>query len=140
MRIVVDFQDESLEFELPEEHLVAAWRGPGRGKTAPARTRPSRARWKPRITRRSARWSCRATGRVRPRPDDPGHGTRACRSHVHSPGRGNRAGKRDGAVGVARPAAAERPLPPGTDLVVHDPNDRGQLAYLAATKEGGGSI
>src|SRR5262245_31246917 len=28
MRIAVDFHDESLEFELPEENLVAAWRGP----------------------------------------------------------------------------------------------------------------
>src|SRR5262245_44765131 len=28
MRVVVDFQDESLEFELPEERLVASWRGP----------------------------------------------------------------------------------------------------------------
>src|SRR4051812_16110808 len=28
MRIVVDFQDEGLEFELPPERVVASWRGP----------------------------------------------------------------------------------------------------------------
>jgi len=28
MRIVVDFQDEGLELELPEERIVVAWRGP----------------------------------------------------------------------------------------------------------------
>jgi hypothetical protein len=28
MRIVVDFQDESLEFEIPPERVVACWRGP----------------------------------------------------------------------------------------------------------------
>src|SRR5262245_40682627 len=28
MRIVVDFQEESLEFEIPSERLVAAWQGP----------------------------------------------------------------------------------------------------------------
>jgi hypothetical protein len=30
----------------------------------------------------------------------------------------------------------ERVLPPGVDVIVHDPDDRSQLAYLAATKEG----
>ena len=28
MRVVVDFQDEGLEFELPREQLVASWNGP----------------------------------------------------------------------------------------------------------------
>src|SRR5215470_11113259 len=28
MRIVVDFQDEGLEFEVPPERVVASWRGP----------------------------------------------------------------------------------------------------------------
>ena len=34
------------------------------------------------------------------------------------------------------PAAAQQPVPSGIGLVVHDPNDRGQIAYLATTKQG----
>ena len=35
-----------------------------------------------------------------------------------------------------RPHSSRRHAPPGATLVVHDPRDRGQLAYLAATKQG----
>jgi len=137
MRIAVDFQDESLEFELPDEHLVAAWRGPAGNDRSSADEAIQNALESPcdypplrqmvvpgdrvviALDPTISDWEQVLSAITIPLEDsgiEPGSVT------VLSPSRG--------------PRTVERPLPLNPTLVVHDPSDRGQLAYLATTKQG----
>jgi len=137
MRIVVDFQDESLEFELPEEHLVASWRGPAgydrsKGDQAIESALESPLDYPP--LRQMVVPGDRVVIALDPTISDwerviatlaiplEKSGIEAGSLTVLSPARG--------------PAPSEGPLPGNSSLVVHDPTDRRQLAYLATTKQG----
>jgi lactate racemase len=137
MRVVVDFQDEGLEFELPPERLVASWNGPkGNG---PAEDDAA----------------------LRDALENP-HDFPALR-HLVVPGDKvvialdptiprlrtiiKELGHAFEGAGVAledltilamagTPGIADLIPVEGSPLKVHDPDDRTQLAYLASTKQG----
>ena len=137
MRIVVDFQDESLEFELPEENLVATWRGPD-GKDVSGRDEAVRraletpSDYPP--LRQMVVPGDLVVFALDPTIPEYGPVLAALASTLEASGieRGNMT-----VLSSSRaPAAAQQPVPSGIGLVVHDPNDRGQIAYLATTKQG----
>ncbi len=137
MRIVVDFQDDDLEFELPEERWVASWNGP-RGLD------PSQ--------------EAAVIGEALENPRDfppirqmlvPGDQiVVACDPTIPRPGLVldalghlfEQAGIEPGSLTVLSPPGAVgigEVLPVGNRRIqVHDPDDRAQLAYLASTKQG----
>jgi lactate racemase len=137
MHVTVEYQDERLDFELPEQRFVASWRGPtgsgpsdqlsliGAGLENPRDFPPLRqavvpgdrvvVAWDPTIG--EAEPVLRALAQVF-----------------------QEAGIEDGGFTVLSPASGrailERLLPSGATLAIHDPNDRAQLAYLSATTQG----
>jgi len=137
MQVSVEYQDERLEFEVPEQHFVASWRGP-------AGSRPS------------DQLSMIRAGLENPRNFPPLRqavvpGDRVVVAWDPTIGEAapvlealaqvfEEAGVEDGGLTVLSPASGretlERVLPPGVEFAVHDPNDRAQLAYLATTKQG----
>ncbi len=137
MRIVVDFQDESLEFELPEENLVATWRGPD-GKDVSGRDEAVRRALEtpsdfPPLRQMVVPGDL-VVFALDPTIPEYGPVLAALASTLEASGieRGNMT-----VLSSSRaPAAAQQPVPTGIELVVHDPNDRGQIAYLATTKQG----
>ena len=137
MRVLVDFQDESLELELADEQFVAAWRGPA-GR--------SRAEWADMI-----RMALEAPRDFPPLRQAIVPGDRVAIAFDPAiPEAGlllgaiadtlQQAGVDAGSLTVLLPAGSGRELakslPSGASVAVHDPDDRGQLAYLAATKQG----
>lgn len=137
MRVEVDFQDESLELELPDEQCVAAWRGPA-GPAQPASPETVRAALEaPRDfppLRQTVVPGDRVTIALDPAIQEPGFILGAIAEILRESGV-------DGEnLTVLLPSARmflpEGSMPPGAVLAVHDPTDRSQLAYLAATKEG----
>ena len=137
MSIVVDFQDESLEFDLPEQHLVAAWRGPAgmdRSGQREAIKSALETPWDFPPLRQMVVPGDRIVFALDPTISDWDHVIAVLTASLQD------AGIEPGSVTVLStsrgPEALDRPLPPGTNLVVHDPTDRGQLSYLAATKGG----
>lgn len=137
MRIVVDFQDESLEFEVPPERVVASWRGP-------TEVNPSQQAAALRETLENPRdfpplrqvvvpgdTVVIAVDPTIPQPRS------VCSALVAALEEG---GVEPGSLTWLVPAhVAESAVvtpPGGSSVVVHDPDDRGQLAYLASTKQG----
>ncbi len=134
---VVDFQDESLEFEVPEERVVAAWRGPrgigpedvaaavGDALEHPRDFPPLRQMIVPgdRVT-------------IALDPEVPEVRT-VLESLVAVLGR---AGVESEGITVlaatARSSAGELVAAVGGTFAVHDPDDRAGLAYLANTRQG----
>jgi lactate racemase len=136
MRVVVDFQDESLEFEVAGERLVAAWNGPPAIDGARIGDAVRAALDEP-LDYPAARQIVVPGDRV----------AIACDAAIAEPGTVLAtlvsvladAGVERGDVTVVAPLGSEKlseALPRGTSLVAHDPNDRNQMMYLAATKEG----
>jgi hypothetical protein len=136
MRVVVDFQDESLDFEVAEDRLVAAWNGPpaiegsrlGEVVRAaleePVDYPPARQMVVP---------GDRVAIAVDPAISDPATVLAAVVDNLAE------AGVERGDVTVVVPSGAadwSQALPRGAALVTHDPKDRSQLVYLAATNEG----
>jgi hypothetical protein len=137
MRVEVSFQDESVEFELPEDRVIASWRGPaGMGRsesTAAIEGALEQPREYPPLrqmvvpgdkvvialddTIAEAGSLLEAVGQTL-----CGAGVEPANLAVLSP--------------QCRNGDLERALPPGATSVVHDPGDRSQLAYLATTKQG----
>ncbi len=136
MHVAVEYQDERLDFELPEDHVVASWVGP-------PGLEPSRG--------------VEALRGALERPLDypplrrivvPGDRLVIAFDQTIAPARGfleaitqtlDEAGVGPDNITVVAPrdgAGLEDALPPGVTLVVHDPDDRGELAYLATTKQG----
>jgi lactate racemase len=136
MRVAVEYQDKRLEFELPEDHVVASWSGPA-GLDAPR--------------------SLEALRGVLEQPSDypalrqivvPGDRLVIAFDQTIAPAQGvlsaliqtlDEAGVGPSSITVLAPRddrGLERALPSGVSLFVNDPNDRGELAYLATTKLG----
>jgi len=137
MRVEVNFRDQSLELELPDEQLVAAWGGPS-GKAPEAPAEMVRAALEASRDYPSLRQSIVPGDRVAIAldPETPDLGT-----VVATIAETLRMAGVDGeSLTVLLPSKGGPELvgalPPGATLAVHDPDDRAQLAYLATTKEG----
>jgi nickel-dependent lactate racemase len=137
MRVVVDFQDECLELELPEEQLVAAWRGPTvneRFDQAQAiRSELENPREFPPL-RQMVVPGDRVVIAFDPSIADSAQVLESLMFTLEE------AGIAAGSVTVlsSSPGSGglERTLPRGARPVVHDPGDRAGLAYLATTQQG----
>lgn len=136
MRVVVDFQGEGLEFEIPEERVVATWRGPEgldpSGLVAavegalerPVDFPPFRQMFVPgdRVA-------------IAFDPSIPQAGP-VLDAMVRSLGR---SGVGPETITIVTPTAMSGgggPVEPGAAAEVHDPEDRARIAYLASTREG----
>jgi hypothetical protein len=136
MRIVVDFQDEGLEFEVPPERVVASWRGPvGASPSPPAAVRA--ALENPRDfppLRQMVVPGDKVVLAVDPTIPQPPAVFAALLEVLEE------VGIEPGSVTwLVPPNGAEFPqaiLPGGSLVTWHDPDDRAQLAYLASTKQG----
>jgi hypothetical protein len=134
---VVDFQDESLEFEVPDERLVAEWRGPRGLEPDAARAAVADALEHPRDfppLRQMIVPGDRVT--IALDPDIPD-----CRSvlDVLAATLARAGVEADGITVLAASAGAsgcEGVAGQGGTIAVHDPDDRAGIAYLASTKEG----
>ncbi len=136
MHVAVEYQDERLDFELPAEHVVASWIGPP-GLEAPR--------------------GVEALRDALERPLDypplrqivvPGDRLVIAFDQTILPARGfleaitqtlDQAGVGPENITVVAPRdgnGLEGAIPSGVTLVVHDPDERGELAYLATTKQG----
>jgi len=137
MHVSVNYQDERLDFELPEERVVASWVAPaglnGSGQLDVIRDALEQP-WDFPPIRQMIVPGDRVVIAFDPTIADPkpvldvlGQTLRESGVELES-------------VTVLAPSAGcgllERDMPPGNNLVVHDPRDRSGLAYLAATKEG----
>jgi lactate racemase len=137
MHVSVSYQDERLEFDVPDERVVAARDGPvglnGAHELAAIRDALERP-WEFPPLRQMIVPGDRVTIAfdatiARPRPILEVLGETLREAGVEPDG-----------LTVLYPSAVsahlEEALPAGATLVVHDPMERSQLAYLAATKEG----
>jgi hypothetical protein len=137
MRVNVDFHDQSLELELSDDHLVAAWQAPvGRSRAKSAeivREALAAPRDFPPLYQTVVPGD-RVTIAFDPSIPDGGLVLEAIVGTFRN------AGIEAEGLTVLLPAAGpeelKESLPQGATLVVHDPDDRSKLAYLAATKEG----
>jgi lactate racemase len=137
MRVSVDFQDQSLELEIPDEHLVGAWQGPAGHSRQDSPELIRAALEVPRDfppLRRTVVPGDRVTVAFDPSIPEADLVLDAVASTLRD------AGVEAEGLTVLLPRASsvvlEKSLPQGTTLAVHDPDDRSQLAYLATTKEG----
>ena len=137
MRLTVDFHDQGLELELPDEQLVAAWSAPAGHSRAESAELIRTALEAPRDfppLRQTVVPGDRVTIAMDPSIPDGSVILTAIAETLQE------AGARAEGLTVLLPSASseelERLLPHGTTVVVHDPADRSALAYLATTKEG----
>jgi hypothetical protein len=137
MRVAVDFQDERLELELPEEQLVATWHGPTGNGDARAAEAIASALENPRDFP-PLRQLVVPGDRVTIAFDPSIAGAEPVLESLTATLR--EAGIEAGCVTVLfapRGAAAlAGNLPPGAIPTIHDPRDRAGIAYLATTKQG----
>ena len=137
MHVSVSYQDERLEFDVPDECVVAAWDAPaglnGADELAAIRDALEQP-WEFPPLRQMIVPGDRVTIAfdptiARPQPILEVLGQILRESGVEPEG-----------LTVLSPSAGgarlEEAIPAGATLVVHDPGERTQLAYLAATKEG----
>jgi hypothetical protein len=137
MRIGVAFQNESLEFELADAQLVAAWSGPagiGRSSAGAAIEDALESPCDYPPLRQMVVPGDRVVIAVDPTIEDCEPVVAAIIVRLEA------AGIERGSVSVLLPPHGPTllKLPPGLGLstVVHDPSDRSQIAYLATTKQG----
>ncbi len=137
MRAVVDLQEESLEFEVPSERLVAAWRGPQGIDPDDVTAAIDDALEHPRdfpSLRQMIVPGDRVTIALDPEIPEAGSVLDALVAIL------GRAGVEPETITVlsskAPPSGCERVASLGGTIAVHDPDDRAGLAYLASTKEG----
>jgi lactate racemase len=137
MRVLVDFQDESLELELPDEHVVAAWRGPaGRGLAESGdivRAALEAPRDYPAL-RQTVVPGDRVTIAFDPAIPVAGVVLGVIAEILREAGVEGE--NLTVLVPPSEPGVLEGSLPRGALLAVHDPANRTELAYLAATKDG----
>jgi hypothetical protein len=137
MRVAVDFQDERLDLELPEERLVAEWHGPAGVAAADVHRLVVEALENPRQyppLRQAVVPGDRVVIALDIEvPEIRGVLAAVCETL-------QQAGVEAGAITVLASAGAPEglagALPGGVALAVHDPDDRTQMAYLAATSDG----
>ena len=136
MRVNVNFLGETLEIELPDEQLVAAWQCLrvaraesaemiGAALDAPRDFPPLRQTVVP---------GDRVTIAFDPSMPDAGLVLEAIAGRLIDAG--VEAGGLTVLLTQATSIELQKSLPAGTVVAVHDPDDRSQLAYLAATKQG----
>jgi hypothetical protein len=138
MRVVLDFQNERLDLDVPEGRLVADWHGPAGVAAADV----------PRLVREALENPCQyppLRQAVVPGdqvvvaldlgvPEAGGVLQAVCETLLQ-------AGVESGSITVltadeAGPSVRGWALPPGIAWAVHDPDDRSHLAYLASTTQG----
>jgi lactate racemase len=136
MRVVVSYQDDSLEFDVPAEQVVAAWSGPPGIDPSNLPSVVSGALENP-IDFPPARQMVVAGDRVvialDPAINPAGPVLDALVAQLEG------AGVDRQSVTVLRTAGDDRlqtAVPDGCKLATHDPSDRVGLAYLAATQAG----
>lgn len=137
MRIVVDYQNEQLEFEVADDRVVGSFRGPS-GLPEPDRTAAIldalvQPRDFPPVSAMFVPGDSVAIAMDSALPD----ASRVLAALL--PIVREAVGDTGGITIVATPdggTALSRAAPAGIPLVVHDPSDRNQLAYLATTKAG----
>ncbi len=137
MRVNVAFHGESLELELPDEQVVAAWQAPVGHGGAESAAMIAAALDAPRNfppLRQTVVPGDRVTIAFDPSIPE-------CDVILEAiSGRLLEAGVEAEGLTVLLPRATSieltQSLPPGAVVAVHDPADRSQMAYLAATKEG----
>ncbi len=136
MRVAVEFQDEHLDLDVPEDRLVGEWHGPA-GVAADVRELAARALEQPRRyppLRQAVVPGDRVV--VAFEPEVPG--AREVLGAVVEVLRG--AGVEDEAITLLATSGTRDELaplaPPGPSLAIHDPADRDHLAYLASTSQG----
>jgi len=138
MRVAVDFQDERLDLDVPDERLLSAWRGPAGLEPSEARDLVREALEHPRgfpplrhAVVPGDRVVLAFDARV---PEGRSVLEALCRILQEA---GVEAA--DITVLVTSEAGGEvlgSDLPEGVTLAVHDPEDRSQLAYLSTTSRG----
>ena len=137
MAVTVDFQGESLEFEIPEERVVGDWRGPEGMDAAETTAAVLQALESPRDfppLRQLLVPGDRVAIAFDPTIPEAGRVLRALVEVLEGAGVDP-----DGlTIVMSSPSSAEgNPLTSSIGrVVVHDPDDRTQIAYLATTKEG----
>ncbi len=139
MRAAVDFQNERLDLEVPDERLVADWHGPAGMEIEDARQRVKEALESPRQyppLRQAVVPGDRVVVALDPEVAQVATVIRAvCEVLVH-------AGVEAEAITVLTPpgpdplVGPEVALPAGVVRTVHDPDHRDGLAYLATTSQG----
>jgi lactate racemase len=136
MRVVVDFQDEDLEFEVPPERVVASWRGPeGLGPdeaVAAVRDALENPRDFPALRHMIVPGDRVAIALDPSIPRSPAVVDGLVEVLLE-------AGAQEESLAIVAPRPVsdtiERTNPAGS-AVVHDPDDRTGIAYLASTREG----
>jgi hypothetical protein len=137
MRVVVDFQDEGLEFALPPERCVASWHGPA-GVSPSEQVAAIRGAVEDPLDYPPLRQMVvpgdRVVVAIDPTIPQP-------RSVLEALGQVFEVAKIElGSLIVLAsthaPGIPDVALPETPQIVVHDPDDRAGLAYLATTKQG----
>lgn len=137
MRVVVDFQDDGLEFELPPERLVASWNGPRAGGPSEDVASIRDALENPHdfpALRHLVVPGDRVVIALDPTIPRPGSIVAELGHAFEESGVA-----REDLTVLAMPGApgiADLIPIDGSSIQVHDPDDRTQLAYLASTKQG----
>ena len=141
MRVAVDFQDDGLDFELPEDRFVASWNGPKgldpSDEGAAIRAALENPRDFPALELMLVPGDrvVIALDPTIPRPQLVIDSIRRIFEDAAVTPENLTVLAMPGSSGIAELLPVE-----GSLLQVHDPDDRTQIAYLASTKEGGGSI
>lgn len=137
MRYVVGFQDDGLEFEVPPERVVAAWRGPQGLPALEAVAAVGDALEHPRDfppLRQMIVPGDRVTIALDPEIPEAAPVLDVLVGILES------AGVEPESITVlaskAPPSGCERAASLGATIAVHDPDDRSGIAYLASTKDG----
>ncbi len=136
MQVAVDFQDQSLEIEAPPDRVIACWRGPeGVGTDATAAV--SDALESPREFP-ALREMIVPGDRIALAVDPSIPGTRLVVEGIASVLEASGVDRDAMTVVVPRigPLPEEGERWGGVRVVVHDPDDRTAMAYLASTREG----
>ena len=137
MRVAVDFQNERLDIDVPDDRLIADWHGPSGVAPADVPGLVLKALEAP-LDYPPLRQAIVPGDRVAIAHDGDVSCARALLATLFS--LLEAAGVDRGAVTVVVPpgdhAELSRLVPEGAALVVHDPDDREQLRYLANTSEG----
>ncbi len=134
MRVSVDFQDERVDFEIPEDRLIAAWQGPGGVAASEAPERIAEALEHPREyppLRQAIVPGDRVVIALGANVPEVGPVLDAVCQVLES------AGVERESITVLVPSEAPagyaRAIPSGLNVQAHDPDDRTELAYLATT-------
>jgi len=136
MHVAVEYQNERLDFELPEEHLVASWAGPA-GLDGSRGLESLRGSLEQPLDYPALRQITVPGDRIVIAFDPKIAQAQVVLDAITQSLAEAGVGPSDITV-VAPPGGAQLQgsVPAGMSLVVHDPADRAQLAYLATTKQG----